>query len=98
MRNLKLLISFMLLSLFFSCKKEISESENIKSVKSIVIKHEVDKIKFQDEVFPLIQELYEKDSVKYSMLNHIAKKASKEKNVEIFKLNVANLKEELKFY
>lgn len=98
MKTLKLLISFMLLSFFISCKKEISEKENLKSIKSIVLKHEVQKSQFNQDVYPLIKELYEKDSVKYSMLNHIATKAHKEKNKSIYKINMTNLKDELKFY
>jgi hypothetical protein len=79
-------------------KKEISEKENLKTIKTIVLKKNIEKSNFNIEVLPLVQELYEKDSVKYSMLNHIAKKAAQEKNKEIFKLNVANLKDELKYY
>lgn len=98
MKNLKLLLSIALVISFISCKKEVSEKENLKTIKSNVAKKDIDKENFEKEVLPLVQELYEKDSVKYSMINHIAKKAQKEKNKEIFKMNVANLKDELKYY
>ena len=101
MKNLKLLFPFMLILIMISCqkeKKQVSEKENLKIIKSTVLKKNIEKANFNKEVLPLVQELYEKDSVKYSMLNHIAKKASKEKNKEIYKLNVANLKDELKYY
>lgn len=91
----------MLILLIVSCqkeKKQVSEKENLKHIKTSLLKKNIEKENFNKEVLPLVQELYEKDSVKYSMLNHIAKKASKEKNKEIFKLNAANLKEELKYY
>ena len=91
----------MLILLMIACKKEkkqVSEKENLKIIKTTVLKKDIEKVNFNKEVLPLVQELYEKDSVKYSMLNHIAKKASKEKNKEIYKLNVANLKDELKYY
>lgn len=101
MKNLKLLFPFMLILIMISCqkeKKQVSEKENLKIIKSTVLKKNIEKANFNKEVLPLVQELYEKDSVKYSMLNHIAKKASKEMNKEIYKLNVANLKDELKYY
>lgn len=101
MKNLKLLLPFVFILFIVSCKKEkkeISEKENLKIIKTSVLKKNIEKANFNKEVLPLVQELYEKDSVKYSMLNHIAKKASKEKNKEIYKLNVANLKDELKYY
>lgn len=98
MKNLKLLLSIALVISFISCKKEVSEKDNLKSIKSSVTKKDIDKEIFEKEVLPKVQELYEKDSVKYSLINHIAKKAQKEKNKEIFKMNVANLKDELKYY
>jgi len=98
MKSLKLLFCLVLMISVISCKKEVSEKDNLKSIKSSVVKKDIQKENFEKEVLPLIQELYAKDSVKYSMLNHIAKKASKEKNKEIFKLNVANLKDELVYY
>ncbi|WP_289057622.1 hypothetical protein [uncultured Flavobacterium sp.] len=98
MKNLKLLLSIALIISFISCKKEVSEKDNLKSIKSSVTKKDIDKENFEKEVLPLVQELYEQDSVKYAMINHIAKKAQKEKNKEIFKMNVANLKDELAYY
>jgi hypothetical protein len=98
MKNLKLLLSLVLVISVISCKKEVSEKDNLKSIKSSVVKKNIEKENFEKEVLPLVQELYEKDSVKYSMLNHIAKKASKEKKKEIFRMNVANLKDELVYY
>ncbi|MBZ4037836.1 hypothetical protein K6T82_23970 [Flavobacterium sp. 17A] len=98
MKNLKLLICFVLVISFVSCKKEVSEKDNLKTIKSAVAKKNIEKENFEKEVLPLVQELYEKDSVKYSMINHIAKKAQKEKNKDIFRMNVANLKDELAYY
>lgn len=98
MKNLKLILSLALVISFISCKKEVSEKENLQSIKTTVVKKDIDKETFEKEVLPLVQQLYEKDSVKYSLINHIAKKAQKEKNKEIFKMNVANLKDELKYY
>lgn len=101
MKNLKLLLPFAFIFFIVSCKKEkkeISEKENLKIITTTLLKKNIEKENFNKEVLPLVKELYEKDSVKYSMLNHIAKKASKEKNKEIFKLNAANLKDELKYY
>lgn len=98
MKNLKLILSLALVISFISCKKEVSEKENLQSIKTTVVKKDIDKETFEKEVLPLVQQLYEKDSVKYSLINHIAQKAQKEKNKEIFKMNVANLKDELAYY
>lgn len=97
----KITLSIVVLScvFFVGCKKEVNEPENMKNIKSLVlIKKPVSKDVFDKDVFPLISELYAKDSVKYKMINHIANKAKVEKNTEIFNQNVSNLKEELKYY
>lgn len=98
MKNLKLLLSFALIISVMSCKKEFSEKDNLTSIQSSVVKKDIQKENFEKEVLPLVKELYQKDSVKYAMLNHIAIKASKEQNKAVFKMNVNNLKDELSFY
>lgn len=98
MKNFKLLLSLLLLVCLFSCKKEISEPETIKNIKTLVVVDKpLSKEIFDKDVFPLVAQLYEQDSVKYKMINHIANKAKLEKNKEIYKMNLANLKEELKY-
>lgn len=91
--------SFIIFSLLFiSCKKEINEPETIKNIKTlVVVEKPLSKEIFDKDVFPLVAQLYEQDSVKYKMINHIANKAKLEKNKEIYKMNLANLKEELKY-
>jgi 3-polyprenyl-4-hydroxybenzoate decarboxylase len=98
MRKLKLPIALFSILCLISCKKEVSEKENIELIKTSVFKKNIEKDNFNKDILPLIQELYEKDSAKYIMLNHIAKKASQEKNKEVFKMNLTNLKDELKYY
>lgn len=84
--------------LFFSCKKEVNEPETIKNIKTlIVVDKPISKEIFDKDVFPMVAQLYEQDSVKYKMINHIANKAKLEKNKEIYKMNLANLKDELKY-
>ena len=81
-----------------SCKKEVNEPETIKNIKTLVVVDKpLSKEIFDKDVFPLVAQLYEQDSVKYKMINHIANKAKLEKNKEIYKMNLANLKEELKY-
>ena len=83
---------------FISCKKEVNEPETIKNIKTlVVVEKPLSKEIFDKDVFPLVAKLYEQDSVKYKMINHIANKAKLEKNKEIYKMNLANLKEELKY-
>lgn len=98
MKNFKLLLSLLLLVCLFYCKKEISEPETIKNIKTLVVVDKpLSKEIFDKDVFPMIAKLYEQDSVKYKIINHIANKAKLEKNKEIYKMNLANLKEELKY-
>lgn len=81
----------------FSCKKEINEKETLTSIKKTVIEKTISKETFKTELLPRVQELYQKDSIKYRILNHIAKKATNEKNTKIFNLQVNDIRQELKF-
>ena len=90
---------FIVLSLVvfcFSCKKEINESEAISEIKTNISTN-INKEDFNKNTLPLIEELVKKDSVKYKMIQHIANKAKMQNNKEIFKLNLQNLSEELKY-
>ena len=83
--------------ILFSCKKEINQPETIKEIKTLVTSNEITSDEFKNEILPRVEELYKEDSIKYRMINHIAKKAKLEKNKAIFTENVKNLKDELKF-
>lgn len=80
-----------------SCKKEVDEKQNVKSIKEIVVQKTISKEKFKQELVPKIKELYEKDPVKYRILNHIAEKALKEKNNKIFNMQVSDIRSEMKY-
>lgn len=82
---------------FISCKKEVNQGETVKEIKTLVTSEKVTKDEFNTKILPRVEELYQEDSVKYRMINHIANKAKKEKNKTVFKENVKNLKDELKF-
>ena len=98
MKNFTFTVCLLGCVLLVSCKKEVNEPETIKNIKTLVVVDKpLSKEIFDKDVFPLVAQLYEKDSVKYKMINHIANKAKLEKNKEIFKMNLANLKEELKY-
>jgi hypothetical protein len=62
--------------IFVSCKKEVDEKKSLKTIEFVVKQKKVSKENFKEKVLPVINDLYEKDSVKYRILNHIAKKAS----------------------
>lgn len=82
--------------IFFSCKKEVNEKKSLQIIQNVVEK-KITKEKFKDEVLPEIKSLYEKDSVKYRILNHIAKKAAAEKNPKIFSMQLNDMKSEMKY-
>lgn len=97
--NTKPLLIALLCSMLFvtSCKKEVDEKENVKSIKQIVVQKTISKEKFKQELLPVIKELYEKDPKKYRILNNIAEKALKEKNQKIFEMQVNDIRNEMKF-
>ena len=98
MKNFTFTVCLLGCVLLVSCKKEVNEPETIKNIKTLVVVDKpLSKEIFDKDVFPLVAQLYEQDSVKYKMINHIAKKAKLEKNKAIFTENVKNLKDELKF-
>ena len=98
MKNFTFTVCLLGCVLLVSCKKEVNEPETIKNIKTlVVVEKPLSKEIFVKDVFPLVTQLYQQDSVKYKMINHIANKAKLEKNKEIFKMNLANLKEELKY-
>lgn len=97
MKNLTISLSLLLLVCLFSCKKEISEPETVAKIKVNVLQKSLDKDNFNKTIFPLVKDLYEKDSVKYKMINHIANKAKTQNDPKIFERNLNNLKEELKY-
>jgi len=94
----KLILSVFILLFFTACKKELTEPETLAKIKTSIKQKTITKDNFNEDIYPYIQDLYSRDTVKYKMLNHIAKKAAKEKNTEVFKMNVSNLKDELKYY
>ena len=97
MKNFTFTVCLLGCVLLVSCKKEVNEPETIKNIKTLVVVDKpLSKEIFDKDVFPLVAQLYEQDSVKYKMINHIANKAKLEKDKEIYKMNLANLKEELK--
>jgi ribosomal protein L3 len=83
--------------IFFSCKKEVNEKKSLQIIQNVVLEKKITKEKFNSEVLPEIKSLYEKDSVKYRILNHIAKKASIEKNPKIFSIQLNDMKSEMEF-
>ena len=98
MKNFTFTVCLLGCVLLVSCKKEVNEPETIKNIKTlVVVEKPLSKEIFDKDVFPLVAKLYEQDSVKYKMINHIANKAKLEKNKEIYKMNLANLKDELKY-
>lgn len=97
MKNNSLLLSLLLIVTLFSCKKEVSEPETIAKIKVNVLQKSIDKENFNKTIYPLVQELYEKDSIKYKLIHHIAEKAKSQENKEILKMNLENLKAELKY-
>lgn len=97
MKNLTIPLSLLLLVCLFSCKKEISEPETVAKIKVNVLQKSLDKDNFNKTIFPLVKDLYEKDSIKYKMINHIANKAKTQNDPKIFEMNLNNLKEELKY-
>jgi predicted component of type VI protein secretion system len=91
------LLSLILLVCLSSCKKEASEPETIAKIKVNVLQKSINNADFNKNIYPLVQELYEKDSLKYKLIHHIAEKAKTQKEKEILKMNLENLKEELKY-
>lgn len=97
MKNYTLSLSLLLLVSLFSCKKEVSEPETVAKIKVNVLQKSINNADFNKNIYPLVQELYEKDSIKYKLIHHIAEKAKTQKDKEILKMNLENLKEELKY-
>lgn len=97
MKNYTLSLSLLLLVSLFSCKKEVSEPETVAKIKVNVLQKSISNADFNKNIYPLVQELYEKDSIKYKLIHHIAEKAKSQKDKEILKMNLENLKEELKY-
>jgi ribosomal protein L20 len=83
--------------IFVSCKKEVDEKKSLKTIEFVVKQKKVSKENFKKTVLPVINDLYEKDSVKYRILNHIAKKAAIEKNPKIFSIQLNDMKSEMEF-
>lgn len=80
-----------------ACKKELSEPEAVQKITSLVSKKNISKQIFTNELLPLVNDLYKKDSIKFRIIHHIALKAQTEKNNEIFELQVKNIKDEMKY-
>lgn len=85
------------LGMFASCKKEISQPEAIKEINSLVAKKNVSQESFKKDILPIVTDLFAEDSVKFRMINHIAEKAKTETNKAVFQMQIKNLKDEMKF-
>ena len=97
MKKTNLILLSSLLMIAASCKKELSQPEAIKKITSLTSQKNLSKETFENELLPIVKDLYKQDSVKFSIIIHIAKKAQNEKNKEIFDIQVKNLKNEINF-
>lgn len=84
---------------FASCKneekKDFSESVIVKEIKSNTFTDNVNREEFAKNIYPLVDSLYKNDTLKYGLLNHIAKKTANEPNPEIFEKNFQDFKGEV---
>lgn len=79
-----------------SCQKEKNEKELFKDLNNKLEKN-VSAQLFKEEVYPNILELHTLNKGKYSLIKNIADKALIQKNTDIFKINVSDLKNEMKY-
>lgn len=92
----KLFIMLIVLLSLSACQKEKTEKERFNDL-NVQLKKEVNTKSFKEEIYPNIIELYALNPKKYSLIKNIADKASSQKNPDIFKINVSDLKSEMKF-
>jgi hypothetical protein len=97
MKKIFICLTSLFLFSLTACKKKKSESEAVQKINSLVSEEKISKQIFTNELLPLVNDLYEHDSLKYRIIHHIALKAEKEKRKDIFEAQVKNLKAEMKF-
>jgi len=85
-----------------SCKMEKTEKESLNELSQLVntlsIKDTIfkDSIRYNEEIIPLINDLYLIDSVKYNIIKNISIKIPK-KNNKIYAFQINDLAKELEF-
>lgn len=97
MKKTGLFLATLLLISLTACKKELSQPEAQAKITSLASQKNFSREAFEKELLPIVNDLYEQDSVKYRIIHHIALKAQKEKSKDIFELQVKSLKDEMKF-
>lgn len=97
MKKIYVCLTSLFLFSLTACKKELSEPEAVQKITSLVSKKNISKQIFTEELLPMVNDLYKKDSIKFRIIHHIALKAQIEKNNEIFELQIKNIKDEMKY-
>ena len=94
MKNIILIIA---LCLFYSCKKDIKNysEQELQTEIITLLEDKTNKANFKEDVVPLIDVLYKRDTLKYSIVKHISNKAKEENNVAVLNFNAVDIKNEL---
>jgi uncharacterized membrane protein len=80
-----------------ACKKELTQPEAIEKINTLSSQKTLSREDFENELLPTVNDLYEKDSLKYRIIHHIAMKAQQEKEKKLFDAQVKSLQAEMKF-
>ena len=97
MKRTYIYLAGLILCSLSACKKELTQKQAVEKITLLASQKKITKQNFTEELLPIVNDLYAKDSIKFRIIHHIALKAQKEKRNDIFEAQVKNIKNEMKY-